>query len=192
MLYDSVNLVGDSKVRRELVSRRGTTLPASPVNGQLFQLTVVDNTYQPGVYMYSVAESDWVLQTDEEDNPYDMAITGPGRPKADAVIAQAIMVRTMVVYAGFERSLAICGVPPTAEAVFEINVLDKQGNQIDQLGTITFAVGTIEGVINPARPTEQSLLQAGEVISIKAPTIRDATIQNISITLAGKLAILND
>ncbi|SBV38287.1 hypothetical protein BN7874_118 [Phage NCTB] len=192
MKIDGVDLLDDSEISRELVSSRGATFPVAPTNAQKYQLTAPEGEYVPGIYIYSSNAAMWVLQEDEERNPYDISVTIVGRPKPDAVVANSIAVRTFVFYSNFEISQAVAIDAATDETVFTIRIVDANGDVDRTLGTVTFAAGAKVGVFSPTIPNEPMLVSKGEIVSVKAPELRDATLKEISISIAGQLAILND
>lgn len=194
MLTDGIRLVGNSDIERELVSLRGTDFPASPDNGDVFQITVPSVLYpgkQPGIYYWSAAQNDWIEQTDTERDPYDMSVTIVGRPKPDAIVAQVVMPRTAILLANLSKSKAVAQTAATATAVFNINQVDIDGNVLESIGTITFAAGQKIGVVAATVADVETILAEDEILSIKAPLVRDATLKEISVTLAGRLAVLN-
>ena len=192
MKVDGVDLIDGSKISRELIDFRGTIFPETPEDGQLFQLTATVDTKEPGIYVYSAARSDWIIQEDKERQPYDIALSVIGRPKPDAIVANYIAVRTATIYADFDKSLALAQDAATSEAVFSMRIIDSDGNVVREIGTITFAAGVKAGTFTPATPSVPMLIQRGEIVSLKAPEVRDATLKEISITIAGQLAVLAD
>jgi hypothetical protein len=192
MLADGLILIGDSAVTRELISRRGSVFPTSPVNGQNFQLNIEVEGNTPGIYTYSESQSLWIQQTDSERDPYDMSISILGRPKPDDIVAQSIAVRTSIIAPNFDKSRAVTQVVSTSQAVFNISILDSSGALINNLGTLTFDMGARFGTFSATIADKAMMIQPGELLSIKAPLVRDATLKEISITLAGRLAVLNN
>lgn len=194
MLTDGIRLIGNSDIERELISLRAPDFPASPENGDVFQITEPSVSYpgkQPGIYYWSEASNDWIEQTDSERDPYDMSVTIVGRPKPDAIVAQVVMARTAILLANLSKSKAVAQTAPTAEAVFDINQVDIDGNVVEAIGTITFAAGQKIGTFAPAVADTEIILAENEILSVKAPLVRDATLKEISVTIAGRLAILN-
>lgn len=192
MKIDGIDLLDYSEITRELTDSRGTEFPASPTNAQPFQLTADYNGYVEGIYVYSSAQTDWILQEDDESNPYDVSVTIVGRPKPDAVVANHIAVRSFAIYADFDLSKAIAQDAATNETVFTVRIIDSEGVVDRTFGTVTFAANGKSGTFTSTVPGEPMLVSRGEILSIKAPELRDATLKEISITLAGQLAILND
>lgn len=194
MLVDGIRLVGDSDIERELTSRRSQDFPDAPANGDLFQIT--ENSVKvpgkgPGIYYWSEAEGEWVDQSDTERDPYDMSVTIVGRPKPDAVVATLVLPRTAILLADLDKSKAFAQVPAASNAVFSINQVDESGNVVDSLGTITFPAGQRRGVVAASEVGKEMILAEGEILTIKAPLVRDATLKEISVSLAGRLAVLN-
>lgn len=195
MLHDGIRLVGDTDISRELVSRRGAEFPDSPSTGDIFQLIETSVNFPskgPGIYIWSSAENTWIEQTETERDPYDMSVTIVGRPKPDAIVATVVMARTAILLANLTKSKAIAQTAPTSQAVFNIDQVNIDGDVTNSLGTITFEAGQKIGTVAATVPDTETILAEDEIISIKAPLVRDATLKEISITLAGRLAVLND
>lgn len=192
MKSDGLDLIGNSIVTRELIDRRGPSFPENPSNADLFQLTETVGEKEPGIYMYSQTSTDWIEQTDEESNPYDIGLSVIGRPKPSDMVAMHIAVRTGSIYKNFDRSLAVATDAASDQTVFQVNMIDEDGNVLRPLGTVTFEAAGKRGIFTAETADEDMIFQKGDIISVKAPEIRDATLKNISITIAGQMATITD
>mgnify|MGYP006865043185 FL=1 len=191
MKADGIDLIDNSEITREFIDNRGTEFPTEPTNAQVFQLTAPVSDKLPGIYVYSEAQSDWIIQEDDEKQPYDIGMTVIGRPKPSAIVANYIAVRTASIYANFDKSLALAQEAATDQATFNLRIIDRDGNVVRELGTIVFEANAKDGVFSATAPGDM-LIQRGEIVSLKAPEVRDATLKEISITIAGQLAVLKD
>lgn len=130
------------------------TLPANPTN----PLEAATKTYVDGIAA-----------------PYDIGVYFDGAPGADEDILKFVAVRSFFLGATLANSRAVATVAATAITSFDI---ERDGVVI---GTMQWAaaatVATFTLVSN-----EQFLTD--EVLGIVAPTIPDATLEDISITLA--------
>jgi len=59
MLIDGLTLTPTSTADNFRI-KAGPTFPSSPADGQVYRLTGIDGTYQPGIYYYDAAQSTWV------------------------------------------------------------------------------------------------------------------------------------
>lgn len=107
--------------------------------------------------------------------PYDLAVYAPGRPGVGAVVMRVVVPRAVALAAGAPHSRAYAATTATAEAVFEIR---HNGTAI---GTVTFLAAGQTGVFAVAAPVD---LIAGDRLEVVAPTTQDATLADVSLTLA--------
>lgn len=100
-----------------------------------------------------------------------------GRPLEGEHIVGPVLVDPLTMLEDLPASQAYCDTTPTADATFLI--LDKDGAQV---GSITFAAGQHTGtfVFN-----DELDLVAGDKLDLEAPTPRDDTLADVSITLRG-------
>jgi hypothetical protein len=109
--------------------------------------------------------------------PYDLFFTVLGQPLAGVVVADRIIPRSITFAANFNGSRAACGNHPAASAVFLI-----YKNNV-QVGTITFATSGAATFASSAAV----VFNMGDRLTIAAPLIQDASLYDVSITLAPTL-----
>lgn len=107
---------------------------------------------------------------------YDISFWDPGRAAAGEVVFKIIVSRTVTFPAGLTNSQAIASTPATAAAVWSIR---RNGAEF---GTMSFAPGETAATFAAAADT---LVGAGDLITIVAPDPRDATLADITGVLAG-------
>ena len=187
MLHDSPVLVDESNISREHLTVRGTIFPLTPTDGQPFQLTIDIQDFPKGLYLYSVSMVTWIVQDTYALNPYDMGFSVLDIPEADAIISSHVLARSVILPEDFMGSIGIASVVSTAQIVFQ---LEKVSNEVvSSLATLTFEAGVAKGIFVPTAIGKDYLVVTGEIIRIKAPATEDASISQISITLAGRLAV---
>ena len=106
---------------------------------------------------------------------YDVAIFAQNRPLAGEVITRIVVSTGITFAAALSGSYAKAETASTGAAEFSV-----QKNDVE-FGTITFtasATGTLAAA-------SETTFSAGDILSIVAPAFRDATLADISITLAG-------
>lgn len=115
------------------------------------------------------------------DAPYDFAFYWQDLLDAGVYMGRIVNVRQVTLPAKLQNSRAVARVAPTAAAQFTIYKVSLLGvNTV--LGNINFAVGALTGsfVFN-----KTATFHAGETLAILAPTIADATLADVSVTLKG-------
>ena len=191
MLHDTPTLVAGSEIERQLVEegKRGQTFPISPSVGDQFELTETDQGKAPGLYIYASADKGWILQENSNDGAkfYDLALTVFDRPKSNALVAKHLAVRAFFLNANFDRSLAMASQPATENYSFKVSVLEEDRITERSLGTVDFTAAGEIGTFN-ANNIEPMIVARGETLLITGAEVRDATLRNIDITLAGRLA----
>lgn len=105
---------------------------------------------------------------------YDILINALGRP-GDGEDFDSLFARGVTFPAGLAGSIARVSAAPTAEAVFSVL---RNGSPI---GTVTFAAAATGGVFAGAG----AAFVAGDKLTLRAPTPRDATLGGLLFTLAG-------
>lgn len=144
---------------------RLTILPGKLVVGRLTRL-VYDGTY---------------LRIDASaGGPVRFFLSIAGTLTASENLSRFVITDIISFPAGFSGSLAKAGTASTSSAVIAIL---KNGAQI---GTVTFnasATGTFAN--SPASPSVSVSFAVGDILQLVAPAVRDATLADVSITLAG-------
>lgn len=111
---------------------------------------------------------------------YDVLAYVTGVPGNAQVIARVVLPRAIILAPNFADSRANVGVNPTAPAIC---LVKKNGVQV---GTITIAV---DGTAVFASTGGAAVTFAiGDVLAIEAPTVADATMAEVSISLVGTLS----
>ncbi|MBX3580845.1 MAG: hypothetical protein KF810_02975 [Rhizobiaceae bacterium] len=108
---------------------------------------------------------------------FDVAVFAQGKPAAGELLLRHVFSDTGVTFpADLSASRASGRDAATAEAVVS---LEKNGSEF---GTVTFAAAGDTGTFAAATPTG---FAAGDILTVIAPSPRDATLADVSITLAG-------
>lgn len=107
---------------------------------------------------------------------YDLILWDNARPSSGEELLRAVLSTTVTFLAGLGDSRAVAEVAATASSVFS---LLKNGAQF---GTITFGAGSASGVFASAADT---IFSAGDILTVVAPTPRDATLSGVSATVTG-------
>lgn len=131
----------------------------------------------------SATSGDWSaaipFQGEESDPRVAIVVWDPGRPGAGETVWSGILDVAVDFPVDFNDinhvSRAKAGVTATATAVYSI-----QKNGVE-FGTLSFGAGITNGVFDG---TATSFV-AGDVLSIVAPSPRDATLAQVALTLAG-------
>lgn len=107
--------------------------------------------------------------------PFDVASTFIGKPEASGTILRIPIARTVKFPADMEGSYGVCGVAPTNSKDFSL-----QKNDVE-FGAMSFAssayVATFSG--------EASTFDAGDILTLVAPTPQDDTLADIGFTFVG-------
>lgn len=111
--------------------------------------------------------------------PYELAIFVAGAPGAGQIVHQRIFAITVTLPAGLTGSLAKAGTAAAASAGFSIQ---KNGTTI---GTIVFGAGAS---VPSFTLTAAATFLSGDILSIVAPAVPDASLANISLVLLGSVA----
>jgi len=106
---------------------------------------------------------------------YDMGVFIAGDPASDEVVLRHVVLKDFTIPAGATGSYSSAITASTGTAV-----IDLQKNSVS-FGTVTFTASTT-GVIAVASDTS---FVPGDVIQFVAPSTADATLADISISLAG-------
>jgi hypothetical protein len=110
-------------------------------------------------------------------NVYDLAFFVAGSPIDDEIVGSFVAVRAVTIADDFAGSLATAATAATAETIFTVNVNGAP------VGTVTFAAAGTAGTL--VTTGGAVALVAGDVLSLVAPAVADATIADVAITLLG-------
>ena len=108
--------------------------------------------------------------------PYDVAVTFNGKPLANGRLLYFPVTRPVVFPVGLVGSYGVASTAPTAQADFEI-----QKNGVS-FGTMRFAAASNTATFISV--TGASFV-AGDIFSVIAPAIQDATLQDLGFSLVG-------
>lgn len=108
--------------------------------------------------------------------PFDMGIYVNGLPSAAAVVLRFNVVRDFVWQSGLTGSVFNSRVASTASKVFTIK------NNGGSIGTLTFA---ISGTVPTVSFASDVFFVAGDVLTIEAPAVQDATLADIAFNFYG-------
>jgi hypothetical protein len=123
-------------------------------------------------------ESDWLITPSKANNilSYIVGTFIPGRPLAEAIGLLHVFTNVVTFPIGLVGSKAICKSTSTVAKSFKIYY-----NYI-WIGSADFAIGSYEGTFTFVNETTY---QVGDILQILAPTVADATLENITISLYG-------
>ena len=110
--------------------------------------------------------------------PFDAVMFFPGAPTASAIVAQIVAARPLLFPGNLSGSEGYGKTAATASTVFDVK---KNGSSV---GSITFAAsGTVPTFLTTSGAAIS--LASGDRLEVVAPATPDATLANISFTLAG-------
>lgn len=110
--------------------------------------------------------------------PFDAVMFFPGAPTASAIVAQVVAARPLFFPGNLSGSEGYGKTAATASTVFDVK---KNGASV---GSITFAAsGTVPTFLTTSGAAIS--LASGDRLEVVAPATPDATLANISFTLAG-------
>lgn len=185
-LLEAVQVVGTAFTPRGAWSG-ATTYAANDLverNGAAFISNAAGNlNHEPTTSPAPASSASWTLlplpagpQGADGGDVYDFILNDPARPNDGENLYDTIFARTVTFPAGLTGSRAKAGTVPTADAAL---LLRKNGSQF---GTVTFPAGQATGVFAAAGAT---IFVAGDVLSIIAPSPRDATLAGLAMTISG-------
>jgi len=106
---------------------------------------------------------------------YDIGMFVPGVPSASELVLLLKLERPVRFSANLSPSTGTCGTNATSAAVFSIK---QNGTQV---ATLTFNTGSSSGVFSSVGVT----FNAGDVLSVVAPSVADTTLSDVGILLSG-------
>ena len=109
---------------------------------------------------------------------FDLTSYYPGIPGANTIILRIPVAHAVYFPDDFAGSYGVASANATATRIYDIQV-----NGVS-IGTATFLIGT--SVAQFYTTNTDTLLAAGDIISIVAPAVADATLANIGLALAGE------
>ena len=112
-----------------------------------------------------------------QEKPYDIAGFYPGKPSSTGTLVTVPIPRTFYFDTNLLGSLAKAITPPSSTSV--VLLIKKNDTQI---GTLTFGVGSSEGVFNM---TDNNPIASGSVFSITGNGSMDTSFADMSFTLKG-------
>lgn len=176
MYIDGLQAIASGSRVRSVLGNSAATLPGSGTDGDYFELTAIDGSNQPGIYLR--VSGSWVYQYPVEIDSYDIVCNILSVMEDSAIVLRLPVSRKFTIKENFVDCLASSAVAATAETVLTI----KQG--ATTLGTITFAAAGTSGTI--AQSTSGDMVfEVGDILTIEGPATADTTLTNVGITLAG-------
>jgi hypothetical protein len=109
--------------------------------------------------------------------PYDVITTYIGAPPGSQVITLVTFARVCNFAANFANSVGSCGTNPTATATLTIA---KNGSSVGSISISTGGVFTFTS--SGGAPVQFGV---GDILRVTAQTSADATLANVSVSLAG-------
>lgn len=110
--------------------------------------------------------------------PFDVVMFFPGAPTASAIVAQVVAARALFFPGNLSGSAGYGKTAATASTVFDVK---KNGSSV---GSITFAAAGTVPTFSTTSGAAISL-SSGDRLEVISPATPDATLANISFTLAG-------
>lgn len=127
-----------------------------------------------------VSGTEYIIDTPTatQPGPYDLSIWQPGKPAAGQTLLKLKIPRPVVFANNFSGSVAA----PSDYAATSSSVLSVKKNG-SQIGTITYAAASSSPTF--ATTSGSVTYTTGDILSVIAPAVQDATLEGISITLVG-------
>jgi len=174
-LTGTLTLNGDPSTALEAATKQyvDSLIAAGDTLGELTDVTITSPTAGEILSFAGGSPAVWVNSI----IPYDLAGQIVGLPDAGATVFRFIAVRAFTIPQTGHQSMA--DVASSASAVFNVNV-----NDVTQL-TIDFATSDTGTFAVAGSPAADISIVAGDVITIVAPAIQDATLSDIEIALQG-------
>jgi len=111
---------------------------------------------------------------------YDPMVFFIGKPTSSEVMLRQVIARIVGFPVNMTNSQASVGTAATAQTIYSL-----QKNSVE-FGTITFAAASSIGTFSASTSTNFSV---GDILTVVAPAVPDATMKDISITLVGDGAV---
>jgi hypothetical protein len=140
------------------------------------QFPQLDETYTLGDRSWKWNGLGWEKLTEAVSKPYGIVAYSPGIPEPNDVLLPHIAAWAAEFPPDLVGSYAIAVVAATSQTDIAINV---SGTQV---GTMRFAAGSAVGTFLPGAAFS---LAQGDVLTVVAPALADATLSDISFTLTG-------
>jgi len=167
-------------------SKRFAIITADSANTENVQLVRGATTYDlaPGVAVLVITDGTADGMDVYEVNsggsgpvpvPYDVGTSISGKPEDNELVVRYVFVRTVTLPSGLAGSHASAGVGSTGNVSFS---LSKNGAAVGSIDFNASATGTFTFA-------SDQTFAPGDVLTIRAPTPQDATLADVSITLAG-------
>ena len=188
MYVDTLQIADNSEITRHVLdsNKRGTQFPASPSDGDVFELTESYNGNPPAIYKYVSAESKWIATHPNFDMlPYDVSGAVFGNMNDEDVLMRHIAVRSYRLKQGFLNCLAAAISAATVDTYLTIIHQGRNGIETE-LGKLVFMASETVGVFQQTG-TGDMMVTAGEILLVKAPLNVNQELSDISFTFAGAL-----
>lgn len=144
--------------------------------GVLVPVAGIDASGAPGATTFLRGDGSWAAPY--AGLPYDWHFSFEGVPSANGVLGRFIAVRSSFIPFNCVGSRGNVGVAPTAPAtlLLKSNGVTVATVSVSILGVFSFVAGTIT-------------ILAGDVLTLVAQNVPDATMANISLTFVGELFV---
>jgi hypothetical protein len=110
--------------------------------------------------------------------PYDIGSSADGKPASSSTVMMFVAPRNFTIPQNFTGSVAKADVAATADATF---IIKKNGTNV---ATFTFGAGNSTATFS----TQSSVsVNAGDVITVTAPSSQDATLFDVAFSFAGSI-----
>lgn len=154
-----------------------TSLYHTPWTDGVTQWTATDMNFPLGQLDQAIDNLNNEIETSVQINNYLLAVFVPGSLDSSQLLVRHVFTPISASFAaGFTGSKARARVAPVGEVVFSIK---RNGVQV---GTCTFAAGSLLGVFASAAVTE---MIENDYLDLVAPAGVDGTIEDIAFTLKG-------
>ena len=185
MKTDGLTLAVGSTLGVQLLDEalRGTTLPVSSTEGDLWELTEAEGSNVVGVYEYAFGA--WTLRSPNLSLlSYDLSGSVLGKPEPNATVMFFVAPRSFFLAASLAGAIARSELLASGQQDFYI-ILSRDGVPTN-LGTIRFTSASDFGQFLNALPSD-TLVRRGDTVSVITAAGVDTEIANISFTLCGYL-----
>ena len=118
----------------------------------------------------------WWTEFMKGGDAYDVVMFDTDRPASAELVLKLVFTKTVTFYFGLTDSRARSEVAATASSVYSFR---KNGTQF---ATLTFGIASATGVF---ASTADAVFTPGDVLTIIAPSPRDATLSGVGATLSG-------